>query len=896
MGVEHAWGSISGVHTPSSRPAAPPRSFFDVRAGEGRDVIVACSTLCCFMMAHGVLQTARDALFLSRLPAERLPWVYLIMAAAGLALAGLARRTKAPGGRRRLAGTLGLAAAVTAALALPAASGGATVAYVVYVWVGLAATGATVELWQLLGERFTIEQAKRLFGLVGAGGGLGVAAGAGLAALLGERLSSSGLLLLGAGCLAAAAVVPAFFTRDSRRAEVTSPLPDPPLPPYRLLREEPHARRLLYLAIAATLTLTLGDFLFKSSVAASIEPDRLAPFFGTFYACMNVAGLLIQLAATPWILRTLGAVRCLTLLPAALLVGAVVFAAAPVLAVAGAIKATDGALRHAVQATGLEVLYLPLPNSARRTLKQIVEVVGHRGAQAIASGGMLLVISLGADRRVTAAALALLAGAWIAGLVNVRRGYVDLISRRLRAGAVDVTAPLPDLDLAALEVLLVSLNSTDEGEVLAALTLLEQQGKIHLVPPLLAYHPSQRVALKALELLPRYGHRDVLPMLDHLLQGEDIERRAAALRAHHAIAPDLGTLEAHIDDRSPRVAAMVLVSLAAQEPWTPELAQRIREIAEGRDAAMKEALAGAIAEEAHPRFIATLVELGKNGDHAVRRLVAEAAGKLRTEHLVPTLIDMLAIRDIRDVAREALAAMGEGALPHLGRAWADPRTPLAVRRHIPRTLMHFAGAAAAGMLLDRIAIEPDGMTRYKALRALGGMRSIDSKLPLDRRRIRAHAEETLDRSVELLTFRVLLEQRQTTSPSAELLAGLLREKQHRAMERLFRLLGLLDPEQDYELLYDGLQRDDPKARAASSEILANTLEGDLRETLLVMIDEIDDDAKIGRLRGRHAATSSRGRLEHMTRDRSEAVRLLAEHHRAELALTEEEAPREPEPE
>lgn len=878
------------MHTLSSRPSAPPRSFFDVRAGEGRDVIVACGTLCCFMTAHGVLQTARDALFLSRLPAERLPWVYLIMAAVGLAFAGFARYMKAPGGRRRLSVTLGLTSAVTAGLAIPAASGGAAVAYVVYVWVGLAATGATMELWQLLGERFTIEQAKRLFGLVGAGGGLGVAAGSGLAALLGERLSSSGLLLLGASCLAAAAVVPAFFTRDWKRAEITSPPPEPSPAPYQLVRDEPHARRLLYLAIASTLTLTMGDFLFKSSVAASIEHDRLAPFFGTFYACVNVVGLLIQLAATPWILRTLGAVRCLTLLPATLMVGAVVFAAAPVLAVAAAVKATDGVLRHAVQSTGLEVLFLPLPDSARRTLKTVVEVVGHRGAQAIASAGMLLVISLGADRRITAAALALLAGAWIAGLVNVRRGYVALISRRLRAGAVDVSAPLPDLDLAALEVLLVSLNSTDEGEVLASLSLLEQQGKVYLVPPLLAYHPSQRVALKALELLPRYGRRDVLPMLDHLLQGEDVERRAAALRVHHTIAPDLGALEAHIDDRSPRVAAMVLVSLAAHEPWTPELAQRIRDIAEGHDAAMQEALARAIAEEAHPRFIATLVELGKNGDHAVRRLVAEAAGKLRTEHLVPTLIDMLAVRDIRDTARGALAAMGEGALPHLARAWADPQTPLAVRRHIPRTLMHFAGAAAAGMLLDRIAIEPDGMTRYKALRALGGMRSLDSSLPLDRPRLRAHAQETLDRSVELLAFRVAIEQCETTSPSAELLAALLREKQHRAMERLFRLLGLLDPEQDYELLYDGLRRDDPKARAASTEILANTLEGYLRETLLVMIDEIDDATKIARLRGHHAGAGFRGRLEHMTRDRSEAVRLLAAHHRAELALTEKEVP------
>ena len=121
---------------------------------------------------------------------------------------------------------------------------------------------------------------------------------------------------------------------------------------------------------------------------------------------------------------------------------------------------------------------------------------------------------------------------------------------------------------------------------------------------------------------------------------------------------------------------------------------------------------------------------------------------------------MLAVRDIRDTAREALAAMGEGALPHLARAWADPRTPLAVRRHIPRTLMHFAGAAAAGMLLDRIAIEPDGMTRYKALRALGGMRALDCNLPRQEVTI-AGASSSLDLVARVLHLRSVLPFAQT---------------------------------------------------------------------------------------------------------------------------------------
>ena len=83
------------------------RRIVEVRPGEGRDAALAFLSLFTFMTAHGMLETARDALFLSRLPAARLPWVYFAMAGAGLAALWLARRAprrsggQAIGRRRR---------------------------------------------------------------------------------------------------------------------------------------------------------------------------------------------------------------------------------------------------------------------------------------------------------------------------------------------------------------------------------------------------------------------------------------------------------------------------------------------------------------------------------------------------------------------------------------------------------------------------------------------------------------------------------------------------------------------------------------------------------------------------------------------------------------------------
>ena len=57
------------------------RLFEAVRTEERRDVAVAFLTLFALVGSHAVLETARDALFLSRIPSSRLPIVYIAIAA-----------------------------------------------------------------------------------------------------------------------------------------------------------------------------------------------------------------------------------------------------------------------------------------------------------------------------------------------------------------------------------------------------------------------------------------------------------------------------------------------------------------------------------------------------------------------------------------------------------------------------------------------------------------------------------------------------------------------------------------------------------------------------------------------------------------------------------------------
>src|SRR5262245_64058887 len=70
------------------------------------------------LVAHSLLETSRDALFLSNVPVAHLPWMYLVLAFVGVAVSGAAARTGGQLDVRRLlissqviasVGTLGMA-------------------------------------------------------------------------------------------------------------------------------------------------------------------------------------------------------------------------------------------------------------------------------------------------------------------------------------------------------------------------------------------------------------------------------------------------------------------------------------------------------------------------------------------------------------------------------------------------------------------------------------------------------------------------------------------------------------------------------------------------------------------------------------------------------------------
>jgi ATP/ADP translocase len=886
-----------------------------------RGAAVAFATLSLMLAAHAMLETARDALFLAKLPAERLPFAYLTIAVCALGVSKVNEAATARLSRSRvLRLSLLLAAVATASLWRFTGDGSTTALFALYVWTGLIATVLVMQFWLRIGDVFDVTRAKRLFSVIAAGGVAGAAvgsAGAGGLLLLFDNprvlLPAAALLFVLAALLPfGARTAPAegevkarTVTRRSRGA-------------LGLVASDAYLVRLFFMVLLGALLTTGVDYFFKARVAEAAQREgfALGPFFARYYAIINALALAVQLFVVPRMLRAVGVSRALLALPLLLLLGAAGSLLLPGLLLALLLKFADGGLRHSVHRTATEILYLPLARQLRERFKALAETLGQRGGQAV---GALLLLGAGTmtvEARHLAAGLTVVAGLWVWSVVGLESQYLELFRQQLREGTLETEVDVPNLDLASFELLVAALSAEDDREVIAALEMFDAYGKTDLVPALILYHPSREVVLRAFDLFDHSGRSDVRRLTERLLRHEDGEVRAAALRALAKGDPPEELLRRYARSQSPAMRVSAVTGLLRSGAMSDdEAAQELRGMLDGGNEESLLALAHGLEDLPGERFVWLAEELVAKNQPPLSALVAHSLAQKAHESHVPLLLTLLATRAARDAARRALVTLGEATLDRLAAALGDERWPRRVRTHLPRTISRFRGPRAAALLVAALAKERDETVVFKILRGLGRMRAERPDLPVDRSTLLDLAHATLEHAVLLLHWRISIGSyaalRNATTPATELLVAFIDEREQAAVERVFRMLHIIEPRQEYRLIYDGLKSDDGKARASSRELLSHLAPTRLRDGLLALVEdpsprrklraalEFHDPPGRGELasaleqarRGdeaahRHLDRAYGAELRKLLKEPNDALRSLVSYHAAELGLRE----------
>ncbi|HEV8112264.1 MAG TPA: MFS transporter [Planctomycetota bacterium] len=324
---------------------------------------------------------------------------------------------------------------------------------VFFVWVSVFNLFIVAVFWSLLADLFTLEQGKRLFGLVSVGGSLGAICGSSLTALLAKPLGPVNLLLVSAVLLEVAVWVMRALTRAKSKPEETvrparRALPEDAdqggvLSGIALVFRSPYlawiclymllgsiAGTILYFEQAAVVRASITDAAERTAVLARID------------LVVNIVALSIQLFLTGRIVKKIGigptlAIQCTVFGLALAWIGI-----SPALFVVAGGMALFRVGHYATSRPAREALFTVVGREAKYKSKGFIDTFVYRFGDVV---GAWLKVGLGSIGGLGTQGIALaslpIAVAWAGVGVILGRKQKALIRRQEEAAPLPAEAP-----------------------------------------------------------------------------------------------------------------------------------------------------------------------------------------------------------------------------------------------------------------------------------------------------------------------------------------------------------------------------------------------------------------------------------------------------------------------
>ncbi|MFH2202680.1 MAG: Npt1/Npt2 family nucleotide transporter [Elusimicrobiota bacterium] len=244
--------------------------------------------------------------------------------------------------------------------------------------------------WSFANDLTPPEQARRTYGLVGAGGILGGVAGSAATGWLSGAMGPHNLLFV---CALLLLVIPGIALPAARAVE--RPPAAAPGPVFdwsaavagaRLTFKTPYLLQIAGIVTLYEIISNLVDYQFSAAVAVAYPQEAaMAAFLGKFFTVNIAVSVVFQLIFTTLILRRWGPKVGLLILPLVLGLGSAAFLAVPVFTFAAGLLAADSILHYSVNQTSKEVLYTPTDESVKYRAKAFIDMFLYRFAKGISS-------------------------------------------------------------------------------------------------------------------------------------------------------------------------------------------------------------------------------------------------------------------------------------------------------------------------------------------------------------------------------------------------------------------------------------------------------------------------------------------------------------------------------
>ncbi len=409
--------------------------WIGVREHEVR--IVALSFAGAFLVMSFVVMSRalREAAYLAEFDASTLPYITGGVVILGFPLAALFSRALGRVDPRRAMRVFALLLAASIA-AIGPFFGSSPRAVVIFYLVTAAGTVLLASgFWLIVSEMLVLREAKRLFGLISAGGTLGMLVTGttiGATVHLVDPIYFVPVLVL---ILLAYAGLNEFVPRGR-----TSNKPNTDNARWNnsvaLIFSQPHLRTLTALVLLAAAIGGLVDFQFKEAAQDAFGSEQtLASFFGLFYGWTGGAGLAIQLLLTTRVISRAGIAGSLAVLPVFVLALSAGMLVVPGLILATCLRGADSTLRKSLFRSVVEFLWVPVDTDTRRKTKTFVDTIANNVGDGLAALIILLIVTLGGMSSWYLSLVVIGAGLGFLGLArSMGHEYLATLRHRLAAG------------------------------------------------------------------------------------------------------------------------------------------------------------------------------------------------------------------------------------------------------------------------------------------------------------------------------------------------------------------------------------------------------------------------------------------------------------------------------
>jgi AAA family ATP:ADP antiporter len=850
------------------------RPIAQIRTGETTTALLMFGYSFLAMTGYNVLKPVTRGLFISNLGADNLPWVQfgagvligVIMQAYSRVIAFVPRRWMIP------VTLLGMVTLLVLFWAAFSGAGDARIVAAAFYLYGLILGILLIsQFWTLANDVYDARQAKRLFGLIGAGSSLGGATGAAVTAVFVERFGANAMLLVSAAILTLCFGLVVMVIRREQRAGVSDASKTgeeervSAAEALQLLRSSKHLQLIAFVIAFAAIGAAIIEQQLNMATAeakGATNTDAVTAFLAIITVWLSVIGFVIQVAFTSRIHRNLGIGFALLILPVSLGGTGVLMLTVGALWTAGVARILDTSLRYTVDKTSREILFLPLPVDLKYRAKPFIDVTVDRVAKGLSALLILVLIKdwgLGLTwQQLSIASLGMML-LWIWFALRARRQYVAAFRQSIEQQDVKpAEIRLDTADLNTIEALVSELAHPEPRRVVYAIDLLESLDKRHLVTPLLLHHESPEVRSRALRVAGAMGASTAnhwLRGIERSLKDSDAEVRLGAVRAlaalHREDATDL--MRGFLHDPDPVMVVTAACGLAESPSPDDRLAAEnaLRDLAsDTREQAVPIRLevAHSLGYVRDAKFRALLVPLMFDADLGVAREAIRSAGRLGPPDsdflFLPPLVSLMRNRLLKSAARQVLVEYGEQVVDPLAYFLRDPDEDVWVRRHVPSTLALIPSQKSLDVLVEALA-DPDGFVRFKAVAAIERIRRTAPGLTIDRAVIERQILQETTRAFGALTLHHNLFVRHGLEPTA-LLAQALTEKQQRAVDRMFRLLGMLHTPEDINAVRVALAAQDSRLRSGAVEYLDNLLQATLRRRVMILVEDMPSEERIRR--------------------------------------------------